>query len=985
MLWYESDPEPNEYSLARSRMRLNSLYLSMWICCQCLTLDAESPAEFSIRREQQFEFAVKPSMRWLGEVAEISFETTAFCDVAIAIENAEGRIVRHLAYGVLGANAPSPFLSGSKKQKLTWDGKDDQGNYLEDRDSYTLRVSLGLKPQFEKSLYWHPKKRTSSLPSIPYAAPEGVFVYYPGPIGHQRLYSHDGDYQRTVYPFPANKVKDVKGLHWHNYPQDNIASPIKPTFLQNTLLFCGTNAFRLKTYKPDLSSYESVVAAGGNEHYGMYGHGAAGMAVRNGRIALSHMYLNRMGTDGSSGGMNLYGPPVHYPIQLGTMHEFTGGTYQVGPRSVAISPDGKTVYLAHFHWRFAWQQNGLHCVTKMSMDTDEPPQLFAGSSKQDGSGSENGQFRYATSVDVDETGRVYVSDYMNDRIQVFDPDGVHLRNIPVSRPAQVSIHRKTGEIWVFSWLVGNNQMVLVELEHQKKQKQFSVPPTVTRFASFDNPAVVKSYKLPLGPHTGYARSNYGMMDAGLDIRVALNSYSPTPELWVVPDIKRSWTKLPVEFEKTSIQILEEKNDEWVIKRDFGVEAAAALKRITPATYFRQRIYANPITGKLYVAESDSAAVGKSNQELVEMTGEIRLLEIPFSAEDMCFGPDGLAYIRTQREVSRFDPKDWREIPWDYGEERPKVGFGWSAGTKYAKAISTLVLPANSNWHHGGIGISPNGHLTVGCLYTDKIQFRNPYGSIMRSTFEEADLKYEPALYPGRTFSKKGTIIHVWDAHGQLIHEDAVPGLGDCYGVEIDRDDNIYVMSAATRIFVGKRYMNDLTGTLMKFKPGKGKIVSASSDVTPVPLTEETRPNRSPEMTGAIQGTSWAEGVEWMYGGVGYGGKNRGVGCACWNARFVLDYFRRSYAPEMDRYKIAVLDANGNVVTRIGQYGNADSSGPDSLVPLEGDGVGLFHAPYLATQTDKRLFIADPGNSRIVSVKLGYHVEEKVMLKNAARQ
>jgi hypothetical protein len=81
---------------------------------------------------------------------------------------------------------------------------------------------------------------------------------------------------------------------------------------------------------------------------------------------------------------------------------------------------------------------------------------------------------------------------------------------------------------------------------------------------------------------------------------------------------------------------------------------------------------------------------------------------------------------------------------------------------------------------------------------------------------------------------------------------------------------------------------------------------------------------------------------------------------------------------MDRYKVATIDANGNLVTRIGQYGNADSAGPGSPVPLEGDGVGLFH-PFLATRTDRKLFIADPGNNRIVSVKLGYHVAEKVKL------
>ena len=37
---------------------------------------------------------------------------------------------------------------------------------------------------------------------------------------------------------------------------------------------------------------------------------------------------------------------------------------------------------------------------------------------------------------------------------------------------------------------------------------------------------------------------------------------------------------------------------------------------------------------------------------------------------------------------------------------------------------------------------------------------------------------------------------------------------------IDRDDNLYVATPGTRIFGGKLYYNDLTGTLMKFRPGR---------------------------------------------------------------------------------------------------------------------------------------------------------------------
>ena len=44
-------------------------------------------------------------------------------------------------------------------------------------------------------------------------------------------------------------------------------------------------------------------------------------------------------------------------------------------------------------------------------------------------------------------------------------------------------------------------------------------------------------------------------------------------------------------------------------------------------------------------------------------------------------------------------------------------------------------------------------------------------------------------------------------------------------------------------------------------------------------------------------------------------------------------------------------------------------------------MGLFLPRFVATHSDRRLFIQDTGNARIVSVKLGYHAEEKVALKD----
>lgn len=152
----------------------------------------------------------------------------------------------------------------------------------------------------------------------------------------------------------------------------------------------------------------------------------------------------------------------------------------------------------------------------------------------------------------------------------------------------------------------------------------------------------------------------------------------------------------------------------------------------------------------------------------------------------------------------------------------------------------------------------------------------------------------------------------------------------------------------------------------------------------MPLPPESRPGRAADLDGYTCG--WVEGAEWLYGGVGFSTPGA---CVCWNCRFDMDYFNRSFVPETLLCSVAVLDANGNLLARVGRCGNVDdgrpldpAGGPAEARSIGGDELSLFHACYVATHTDRRLFIADAGNDRIASVKLGYQVEERVAAKSA---
>ncbi|MBA4389140.1 MAG: hypothetical protein C0404_14300 [Verrucomicrobia bacterium] len=129
-------------------------------------------------RTEVFAFAKKPSVRSVRSNGsaryEITFETTAKCDATVAILNKDGKVIRHLASGVLGVNAPYPFRQDSLSQKLEWDGLTDDFRV---GTGTTVRVSLGLQAKHERDIGWMPVK-TNCL-------------------------EKDGKYFRTLWPPPA--------------------------------------------------------------------------------------------------------------------------------------------------------------------------------------------------------------------------------------------------------------------------------------------------------------------------------------------------------------------------------------------------------------------------------------------------------------------------------------------------------------------------------------------------------------------------------------------------------------------------------------------------------------------------------------------------------------------------------------------------------------------------------------------------------------
>jgi hypothetical protein len=93
-------------------------------------------------------FAARPAVARAGAGWRIRFTVKEPTDVAVGIVGAQGKIVRHLAAGALGGDAPAPLRAGTLAQEIVWDGRDDRGEEVPARGC-RVRVSLGLRPVFE--------------------------------------------------------------------------------------------------------------------------------------------------------------------------------------------------------------------------------------------------------------------------------------------------------------------------------------------------------------------------------------------------------------------------------------------------------------------------------------------------------------------------------------------------------------------------------------------------------------------------------------------------------------------------------------------------------------------------------------------------------------------------------------------------------------------------------------------------------------------
>jgi RNA polymerase sigma factor (sigma-70 family) len=871
----------------------------------------ENPVGGRQEREEVFEFAQKPAVTKQGDKVVIAFASKGRCDATVTIVDKDGKAVRRLASGVLGANAPWPFQQNSLSQKLEWDGRDDRGRPAP--AGCRVKVSLGLKAALDRFFREEPRLVGSVTPlSINLVCDAQGNLYVADGI-MAKVFDRDGNYQRQIWPPPASMPADklagirfTKRVDGRTFP--NLASgvgSIHAVKIDGASTVCGDDRIVGSRQTP-------VITPDGKQLI------MVNSADRSPRI------LTRLGTDGSLAADNACVLHTSRTSEAGI-----GGVVGNNALHMAASPDGEWIYFgsslsggAHVVYRRKLADlKGRYLPHERSGANFVAPEVFLGEPGK--AGNDERHFNQPRGVACDAAGNLYVSDFGNNRIQVFAPDGKFLRTIAAEGPDMLAVHPKTGALYVYHG--GRNAVV-------KLTKDGKTEWTLPMKAFLHN-------------------------DSHRPVVFCLDSSAEEPVVWVCDqDGLAKYVDRGGKAEKVM---------------NVGEAVTAAWKDWLPIGQ----------TGKYYLI------VDRDREELYLRGGNecypdnvmridgrtgkpIETMKAQF--DDIQVGPDGLIYCRMETagaRLIRFNPADGKCVPFAKGVDYTFMGQKTTAIPSPGKGSSRTF-----QW---GFTVATNGDIYQ---YTSEVD--KSYLAEVQKT--------------GHLDNSEGNLfLQVFGPDGSLKHASALPG-GDFIpgGIRVTRNGNVYTSMGCRLdgqppdgIVPGAPTWGQY-GTLFRF--------DSAFDKYPVGRRLDPAPGEKPKYVGGKHNSKSVEPIRWDYSGMSP--VNSLTGCRCFLSRFDLDGYERAWVPAAHSYSVNVLDANGNVISRIGTYGNLDSRGKNSPVadPKTGqlrprradDPADLkppkelaeqigFLMPRFVAASDEALYVVDCGNQRIVRCALGYHAEETV--------
>jgi len=495
-------------------------------------------------------FSAKPQVQKAGDKVTINFTVAAPTDVEVAVLNAKGEVVRHLAAGVLGAkNAPPEPLQAALAQKLVWDGQDDFGKAAAG-GPFKVRVRAGMDVKFGRLIGADPYN-FGAIDSMATDEDGNIFIMGCQEEQNQmnmtlRVFDPNGRYLREIMPFPANlppdAMKDV--ARWDaerkTFSPRNLRS-LNPDFYGQPGGYWGNPPLRLLS-----------------------------VSSKNGVILTDSAKLCTLETSGAVRGQNLVSRALGGVVNSGA-----------GPTFVTISPDGKWVYLSG---PFSSVTSSGH-----TFDANFPPgrvyrASLAGADKfkefvtipvAHTNGQGGAWFKACQNttnftlpkgpvhqVAVDGQGNVYVANREQGCVSVFDESGKAIGEIAIKNPHLVAVHPQTGAIYVtqFDCLAyGKFQCVLNKFANYQEGTQ---PVATCEFPP--SPGVNGSQFMTLSVAkdktvvwmTGVKGGVVPLQDKGA-------AFEPLP-LQFAPKMETpgSWSRIAVDYDRDEVYISNGTNGMW---------------------------------------------------------------------------------------------------------------------------------------------------------------------------------------------------------------------------------------------------------------------------------------------------------------------------------------------------------------------------------------------------------------------------------------
>ena len=868
-------------------------------------------------------FTKKPVVTKAGDKAQVNFIVNRETDVTVYIDDAKGNVIRHLVSGVLGTNAPAPLKSNSLSQAIEWDGLADYGKPAEG-GPFKVRVALGLGAKYERAIRVNPTSFSSinALGVGPdgtvYVAAMAAGAVWSGPF--IVALNRDGSYQHTVMPFPSNlKMEAVQGI-----TSFELSGRPAPLISDRTMGLYGNLAITPKS--------QMVVGAGKAIYmltlfHDAYGHGTPQLTVLN--------------VDGSCPDKLAFTPNATSGIKK--FADFSSG--------LALASDGKSVYVAG-----VVQGKEDPVLYRFSLDDKEKWEVFFGELARTAKNHEH-LGGAPNSVVADGKGKIFVSDYKNDRILVLaEKDGRYIAEIAATKPDFLSINPKNGDLYASS-RKGGNDVVATKYVMAIGGKEYKEAYSVT---------------IPLSRNDTYS--------------MVVDVYADKPVVWA--------------GDRVGVLVrMEDNGDKFGAAKVLSVGCFGGTAESYMAISVdrkRKEVYARNGTG------------GGILMRYCEDTDEFEEVRLPGDAYGGGKGfevmphPDGNLYgLRWPYCFMKWD-RNGKPLPWEKPmrptDEEMLFNSSKTTGDYPIKLpTDTSFVPVSMTELPHTLGIrESDGHLFA---LTFKVRGRvpkclNEYLPTGQQVNTDPIIWYASDAVVGPRFDAQGN-IYVAEAikpkgwmPPELTNHFARIGVKGLTGPAAVAD-NMYGSIVKFTPKGGTFDFGNAFGARLvdnPWDPKLGKLESPYKGELKLPaglktIEGETYPGKPAKVIGA----------EWIHPGIEHVGM---FACNCENTSFDVDPFGRVFYPNEHLYRVEVIDTAGNAVTTIGGYGNSESCGPDSPIiddrtgklrmklPQDKDIKSPFAEPEIAFSwlisvgaNDKYLYTGDSLNRRMLKLKMTYAVEE----------